>query len=220
MRKLIQIAAVAGVLSISVTAAGRAETAKPTIVLVHGAFAESSSWDGVVSDLVRDGYPVVKSLGGPVILVGHSYGGTVITLAASQADNVKGLVYVAAFAPDVGESSFGLAGKFPGATLGTALAPPVTLPGGGQDLYIKQDRFPAQFAADVPAAKARLMAVDQRPITQSAGDEKAHTAAWKTIPSWSIYGSKDLNIPPAALAFTAQRPRRGKSSWCQSPPTS
>jgi len=230
MRKLIQIAALASVFSISLASVGRAETVKPTIVLVHGAFAESSSWDGVVAELVRGGYPVVavanplrsvtgdadyvatvvKSLGQPVILVGHSYGGTVISQAAADAPNVKGLVYVSAFTPDVGEASFELAGRFPGATLGTALAAPVALSGGGHDLYIKQDRFPAQFAADVPLEKAQLMAAEQRPITQAAGDEKVRAAAWKTVPSWSIYGSKDLNIPPAALAFMAERAKARK----------
>ncbi|PXA82578.1 alpha/beta hydrolase [Caulobacter sp. D4A] len=199
--------------------------AKPTIVLVHGAFADSSSWDGVVADLTRDGYHVVaaanplrgaasdaaavrtviNSIPGPVVLVGHSYGGTVISAAADGAANVKGLVYVAAFAPEVGESTFDLAGKFPGGTLGEALDKPVDLPGGAHDLYIRQDRFPAQFAADVPLAKARLMAIAQRPLTDAAGAEKAVATAWKTIPSWWVYGEADRNIPPAAMAWMAKR---------------
>jgi pimeloyl-ACP methyl ester carboxylesterase len=118
---------------------------------------------------------------------------------------VKALVYVAAFAPDVGESSFDLAGRFPGSTLSAALAPPVDLPGGGHDLYIQQDKFPGQFASDVPLAKARLMAVAQRPLTDTAIAEKATSASWKTIPSWWIYGTADRNIPPAAMAFMAAR---------------
>lgn len=199
--------------------------AKPTVVLVHGAFADSSSWDGVVADLKRDGYPVVSaanplrgaasdaaavrtvinSIPGPVVLVGHSYGGTVISAAADGAANVKALVYVAAFAPEVGESTFDLSGKFPGSTLPAALDKPVDLPGGGHDLYIQQDKFPAQFAADVPLAKARLMAIAQRPLTDAAGGEKAVSTAWKTIPSWWVYGGADRNIPPAAMAFMAQR---------------
>lgn len=198
---------------------------KPTVVLVHGAFADSSSWDGVVADLTRDGYHVVaaanplrgaasdaaavnsvlRSIPGPVVLVGHSYGGTVISAAADGAANVKALVYVSAFAPEVGESTFDLTGKFPGSTLPAALDKPVDLPGGGHDLYIRQDKFPAQFAADVPLAKARLMAVAQRPLAEAAGGEKAVATSWKTIPSWWVYGEADRNIPPAAMKFMADR---------------
>lgn len=222
MPHLVTFAALATVFAAS---AAPAAQPKPTIVLVHGAFAESSSWDGVIADLVRDGYPVlaaanplrgasgdaaylaavVKSVLGPVVLVGHSYGGTVISQAAASAPNVKALVYVSAFAPDVGESSEGLAGKFPGSTLGAALGPPVKLPNGGDEFYIRQDRFPEQFAADLPVARARLLAAAQRPATTEAFEEKATAAAWKTLPSWSIYGSEDRNIPPAALGFMAQR---------------
>lgn len=205
------------------TAAHAAE--KPTIVLVHGAFADSSSWNGVAADLTRDGYRVVaaanplrgvasdaaavrtviNSIPGPVILVGHSYGGSVISAAADGAANVKGLVYVAAFAPEVGENIFELSGKFPGGTLGQALDKPVDLPGGAHDLYIAQDKFPAQFAADVPLADARLMAIAQRPLSDAAGTEKSVATAWKTLPSWSIYGEADRNIPSAALKWMAER---------------
>ena len=203
----------------------QAAASKPTIVLVHGAFADSSSWDGVVADLTRDGYHVVaaanplrgpandaaavrtviQSIPGPVVLVGHSYGGTVISAAADGATNVKALVYVAAFAPEVGESTFDLTGKFPGSTLPPTLDKPVDLPGGAHDLYIQQDKFPAQFAADVPLAKARLMAVAQRPLTDAAGAEKAVSASWKVIPSWWVYGEADRNIPPAAMKWMAER---------------
>lgn len=207
------------------SAAQAAEPTKPTVVLVHGAFADSSSWNGVVADLTRDGYHVVaaanplrgvasdaaavrtviNSIPGPVILVGHSYGGAVISAAADGASNVKSLVYVAAFAPEVGESIFDLTGKFPGSTLPPTLDKPVDLPGGAHDLYIQQDKFPAQFAADVPLADARLMAVAQRPLSDAAGGEKAVATAWKAIPSWSIYGEADRNIPPAAMKWMAQR---------------
>jgi pimeloyl-ACP methyl ester carboxylesterase len=203
---------------------------KPTVVLVHGAFAESSSWDGVIADLIRDGYPVlaaanplrgaagdaaylasvVRTVAGPVILVGHSYGGTVISQAAVGASNVKALVYVAAFAPELGESSEELTVRFPGSTLLASLAPPVKLPSGSDEFYIRQDRFPAQFAADLPLARARRMAAAQRPATTEAFEEKATGAAWKTIPSWSIYGSADRNIPAAALGFMAQRAQARK----------
>jgi pimeloyl-ACP methyl ester carboxylesterase len=221
---LANAAVLAGTLAVATPAVTQPAT-KPTIVLVHGAFAESSSWNGVIADLTRDGYPVVavanplrsvagdaayvasvvRTVKGPVILVGHSYGGTVVSVAASSTPNVKGLVFVDAFAPAAGETSLGLTGKFPGSTLGPTLAAAVELPGGGKDLYILQDRYRAQFAADVPVGQAHLMAAAQRPVDQRALVEPAVTAAWKTIPSWSIYGSADRNIPPAALAFMAAR---------------
>lgn len=202
-----------------------AQTIQPTIVLVHGAFAESSSWNGVLTKLNEKGYPtvavanplrgvrsdadyvasVLRSIEGPIVLVGHSYGGAVITNAVKDNENVKALVYVAAFAPDTGENAVELSGRYPGSTLGPALAPPVTTLDGGKDLYIQQDKFHAQFAADVPAAAAQLMASTQRPITEAALNEASGTAAWKSTPSWFIYGDLDLNIPEAALSFMAKR---------------
>jgi pimeloyl-ACP methyl ester carboxylesterase len=140
-----------------------------------------------------------------VVLVGHSYGGMVISSAAQGHSNVKGLVFVAAFAPDAGETAAGLSGKFPGSTLGPTLAPPVPLPDGGKDLYIQQDKFHAQFAADVPAADAKLMAATQRPITEGALNEAASAPAWKSLPAWFVYGDQDKNIPPQALKFMADR---------------
>jgi len=198
---------------------------KPTVVLVHGAFADGSSWNGVVERLQKDGFTVVapanplrsvkgdaayvadvvKSINGPVVLVGHSYGGAVITEAAEGAANVKSLVYVSAFSPDIGESSATLSGKFPGSTLGPTLAPPVPLADGNKDLYVSQDKFPEQFAGDVPRATAVVMGAEQRPITEAALNEKETAAAWKHIPSWHIYGSKDKNIPPASMKFMAER---------------
>lgn len=206
-------------------------TDKPTIILVHGAFADSSSWSGVITGLQQHGYTVVaapdelrsvkgdaaavssliKTIPGPVVLVGHSYGGSVISEAAAGLDQVKALVFVAAFAPEVGETSADLAGRFPGSTLGPALAPPVPLPGGGNDLYIVQSKFRAQFAADVPVARATLMAAEQRPITVEALHEPITIAAWKAIPTWFIYGTADLNIPPAAHAFMAERAQSRKT---------
>jgi pimeloyl-ACP methyl ester carboxylesterase len=198
---------------------------KPTIVLVHGALADSSSWDGVISRLQADGYTViaapdplrnlksdsdyvasiVKSVKGPVVLVGHSYGGSVITNAATSADNVKDLVYVAAYAPEVGESAFDLTGKFPGSILPGALAPPIAQADGAHDLYVQQDKFRPVFAADVPEKQARLMAATQRPVTDEALKGASGPQAWKSIPSWFVYGSADSVIPPAAHAFMAQR---------------
>lgn len=198
---------------------------KPTVVLVHGAFAESSSWNGVIAKLLRKGYRVVaianplrgvkfdadylssviKSIDGPVILVGHSYGGSVITEAATGKSSVKALVYVSGLAPDVGETASGLVGKFPGSTLGPTLAAPVLLPDGSKDLYILQDKFHAQFCADIPADQAKLMAVTQRPIVEAAFNEASGDPAWRTIPSWFLYASLDKNIPPAVHAFMAKR---------------
>ena len=205
-------------------AAEDARVRAPTIVLVHGAFADASSWNGVIPKLQSAGYTViaaanplrglasdsayisslVKSIPGPVVLVGHSYGGSVISNAAVGNDNVKALVYVAGFAPEAGESSFGLNGKFPGSILGNAIAP-ITLADGSHDLYVKQSDFRAPFAADLPDAQAKLAAATQRPITEAAGNEPSGEPAWKTLPSWFIYGSADQAIAPAAHAFMAQR---------------
>ncbi|SEG92025.1 Pimeloyl-ACP methyl ester carboxylesterase [Actinacidiphila yanglinensis] len=202
--------------------------AKPTIVLEHGAFADGSSWNGVIQKLRADGYPVVAPadplrgpasdaaalrsvldhISGPKILVGHSYGGSVISEAGTNDPQVKGLVYVAAFLPAPGESAAGLTGKFPGSTLaGTLDAVPYTLPDGssGTDLYVQQDKFHHQFAADVPAAQAALMAAEQRPIAQAALDEKETSAAWEQKPSWDVITTQDLNIPAATQRFMAKR---------------
>lgn len=225
MFNLLKRATAVGAMTLAMASANAGGTPPPTIVLVHGAFAGSSSWNGVIADLAKKGYPVVavanplrglasdgayvaaltKSINGPVVLVGHSYGGAVISSAAQGLANVKALVFVAAFAPDQGESAFDLTGKFPGSTLPPALAVPVKLADGGEDLYVQQEKFPQQFAADVPLAQAKTMAVTQRPIKASALSEAAQAAAWKTIPSWAIYGTGDLNIPPQTLAFMAKR---------------
>jgi pimeloyl-ACP methyl ester carboxylesterase len=129
----------------------------------------------------------------------------VISGASDPSGKVKSLVYVSGVAPDIGESATAIVGRFPGSTLGPTLAPPVPLPGGGNDLYILPSKFHAQFAADLSAGDAAEMAVTQRPITQAAFDETAVAAAWKTVPSWFVYGSLDKNIPPAAHSFMAQR---------------
>jgi len=223
MKHLVAILAFAGLWLAG--AGATAQSAKPTIVLVHGAFADSSSWNGVVAILEKDGYPVVaaanplRSVKGdadsvrallatiqtPVVLVGHSYGGMVISNAANGQANVKALVYVAAFAPEAGESAGGLNSKFPGSLVGPALAPPVPLPGGGHDLYVRQDQFHDAFAPDVPEAAARVAAATQRPVTDLAFGEAASDSAWKTIPSWFVYGDHDTAIPPALHDFMAKR---------------
>ncbi|MEU6290912.1 alpha/beta hydrolase [Streptomyces sp. NPDC046988] len=201
---------------------------KPTVVLEHGAFADGSSWNGVVEELRGDGYPVVAAanplrgpasdaaalrtlldhIKGPKILVGHSYGGNVISEAAAGDDSVKALVYVAAFLPAPGESALELTNKYPGSTLPDALDPVTYAQADGStatDLYIQQDKFRHQFAADVPAAEAALMAAAQRPVAQSALEEKATAAAWKTKPTWDIVTTRDLNIPAAVQRFMAKR---------------
>jgi pimeloyl-ACP methyl ester carboxylesterase len=147
----------------------------------------------------------IQGIEGPIVLVGHSYGGAVITNAVKTNENVKALVYVAGFAPDTGETAVELSGRYPGSTLAPTLASPVELPDGGKDLYIQQDKFHAQFAADVPANDAQLMASTQRPITEAALNEASDAPAWKSVPSWFIYGDRDLNIPAAVQSFMAER---------------
>jgi pimeloyl-ACP methyl ester carboxylesterase len=201
---------------------------KPTIVLVHGAFADGSSWNGVIAKLRRDGYRVVAaanplrgpasdaaslrgvvaSIDGPVVLVGHSYGGSVISTAGHDLPNARALVYVAAFLPAAGETALELTTLYPGSTLPDALNPvPFSDADGttGTDLYIQQDKFHHQFAADVPAEQAALSAATQRPIAQAALEEKAAVAAWEQKPSWVVVTTEDLNIPAAAQRFMAER---------------
>ena len=199
---------------------------KPTIVLVHGAFAESSSWNGVIAQLqqhdvravavanplrslagdaayVRD---VLASIDGPIVLVGHSYAGLVITEAAVGNDAVVALVYVGAFVPETGQSAFDLSNSAPGSTLGDALAAyPVS--SGGNEFVIRPELFHHQFAADVSTEVAALMAATQRPVTQAALSEGLPTErpAWRDIPSWHVFGEKDLNIPVAVHRAGAER---------------
>jgi pimeloyl-ACP methyl ester carboxylesterase len=203
--------------------------AKPTIVLLHGAWADGSSWNGVTQRLLDDGYQVrvppnplrslagdtatvaafLSTLTGPIVLVGHSYGGTVITNAATGNPNVKALVYVDAFIPAEGETAFTLAGP------DSALAvDPTTVfdfvpnpggPAGDVDLYLKRDVFMTSFANRVQPRTAELLYAAQRPFTLSAGNEPSGVPAWKTIPSWALIGTKDLIIPPAEQRFMAER---------------
>ena len=198
---------------------------RPTIVLVHGAFAESASWNGVVDPLLEAGHSViaaanplrsvsgdaaavsdvVRAVDGPVVLVGHSYGGMVISNVDRDAGDIVGLVYVAAFAPDAGESAFALSAMFPGSTLGDAVQP-TPRADGTTDLSIVPERFHAQFCADVPEAQARRMAVTQRPATLEALQEPSgDQPLWKQIPSWFVFGEEDRNIPAALEHFLAKR---------------
>jgi len=199
--------------------------ARPTIVLVHGAFAESSSWAAVVARLRAKGFPViaaanplrgvhsdatsvadlVDSIPGPIVLVGHSYGGSVITNVTTGRPNVRALVYVAAFAPDAGESAAILNAKYPGSTLDGALLPPVPLSDGNYDLYVRPSAYRDSFAADVPPRAVELLAATQRPLSAAAFVEPSGSPAWKFLPSWFIYGTSDKAIPPALQPFMAER---------------
>lgn len=201
-------------------------TPKPTIVLVHGAWADASSWAKVTSRLQRDGYAVLsppnplrglrgdaaylaaflqQRTTGPVVLVGHSYGGAVITNAALADPDVKALVYVNAFAPDEGETVLGLQGgggdpntlfdfvQYPGA------------PAGDVDLYIKTAVFPNAFANDLPATTGAQLATAQRPITFSALQEPSEAPAWRSLPSWYLVGTADNILAPSLQLSMAQR---------------
>ncbi|MEU7834981.1 alpha/beta hydrolase [Nonomuraea sp. NPDC049129] len=200
----------------------------PTVVLVHGAFADASSWAGVIAELQDSGIPViavanplrgpatdaaylagvVAAIDGPVLLVGHSYGGVVITGAADQLGNVVGLVYVTAFALEAGESVLNITGRFPDSLLGPALRPAVFRTGDGQEaveLYLKDDQFPAVFAADLPERLTSVAAVAQRPIAAVAFEQSSPSASWKSLPSWYVVATADQAIHPAAQRFMAKR---------------
>jgi pimeloyl-ACP methyl ester carboxylesterase len=197
---------------------------QPTVVLVHGAFAESASWNGVIRRLQDQGYTaiaaanplrslsgdaqflasILESIEGPVVLVGHSYGGSVISNGALGNENVKALVFVAAFAPEEGESIGELSGRSPGSTLGETLES-VRLSDGTTDLYIRQEMFHQQFAADAPAEQAALDAVTQRPLRDVAQNEGSGPPAWKSVPSWFVFPELDKNIPLEAHRFMAER---------------
>lgn len=231
--------AVAGLLTVAAAAApasatqqntgnGNADT-KPTVVMVHGAWADASGWDGVTRRLVNHGYTVrnppnplrglsndaatirdfLSTLSGPIILVGHSYGGAVITNAATGNPNVKALVYVDAFAPKEGESVFPLAGADSALNVDPAtvfdFVPYPGAPDGDVDLYLKHSTFLDSFATGVPRPQAELLYANQRPLTLSAGFAPSGTPAWATIPSWYVLGTEDAIITPAAQQFMAER---------------
>jgi pimeloyl-ACP methyl ester carboxylesterase len=201
-------------------AANAIHAQKPMIVLVHGAFSDASSWRKVIPILERDGYPVIavqiplSSLSddvaatkrvldgqtGPVVLVGHSWGGAVITAAADGNKNVKSLVYVAAFAPEAGEVITAPAAKYTTPELNSALKPDE-----GGFVYIDRARFHDVFAHDLPAADTRIMAATQKPIYGKAFGETMPAAAWKTIPSWYIVCTDDRAINPDLERYYAKR---------------
>lgn len=204
---------------------------RPTIVLVHGAWADASSWNGEVDRLQRYGYVVraidnplrgltsdtqevkdfLATLRGPVVLVGHSYGGAVITNAAAGNRNVKALVYVDAAAPDVGESNSQLSGKASAlkgipATLFDSV-PYAGAPAPAVQLYLKKHVFLENFASDLPARTAERLWATQRPAAAAAFDTRTTAAAWKTIPSWYVIGMNDQIITPESELAMATRAR-------------
>ena len=208
-------------------AAHARSAAKPTIVFVHGAFADASGFGAVTSRLQSRGHTVIspanplrgpasdaasvasvlKTVDGPIVLVAHSYGGAVISEAANEVANVKALVYLNALALDEGESNLGITERFPNEFVDTLLPRPFPQPDGtqGTDLYVDPAKFHAVFAADVPARTAARMASAQRPVTLAAIQEKSTAPAWKTIPSWYLVGRQDEVISPAAQRFMAER---------------
>ena len=202
-------------------------SSRPTIVLVHGAFADASGWAGVDAELSGDfdvlappnplrsivsdaAYvsSVIDQTDGPVVLVGHSYGGAVISLAGLH-ERVVSLVYVAAYALDEGESLGGLQGRFPDSELAANLRfAPVPVPGGGgedQDVTIDPAAFPDVFAADLPVAQTAFMGRSQRPLAASAFGEVVSDAAWKSKPSWGIVPTADTTINPEIHRFSFER---------------
>ncbi len=202
---------------------------KPSIVLVHGAWADSSSWDAVASRLQRDGYTVyvppnpllgltydaafirdfLHTISGPIILVGHSYGGAVITNAATGDSQVKALVYVDAFAPAQGQTIGQLVSAHPGSCVlpaaNVSAQPYPGAPTGAAAVYIKQSVFGSCMANGLPIAQARVLAATQRPLTSLALTQKSGPPAWKTIPSWAVIGTADHAIPPAELLSMARQ---------------
>jgi len=198
----------------------------PTVVLVHGAFAENSSWNGVIAELTGRGIPAValsnelhgiaydagriaaqvREIDGPVVLVGHSYGGAVITNVANAADNVTALVYVAAFTPDEGESLQDLLGSFPANDFGAGLVPHQLPTGdGGEEIFlsIDQAKFRDLFAADV--ADAELLGRTQRPIAAAAFEEKSGPASWTRLPVYQLIATGDQAIHPEGQRTMAAR---------------
>jgi pimeloyl-ACP methyl ester carboxylesterase len=200
----------------------------PTVVIVHGAFADASGFGGVIRELQTSGYNViappnplrslafdaaavsaaVAAIDGPAVLVGHSYGGAVITQASAGLDNVTGLVYLAAFGIDVGESCASVQEPFPPSLLATTSYPTkYDAPGapGGPDLYIARQQFRETFCADVPVDVADVMFATQRPLSAAGLTENASAAGWKSKPSWFLVSEHDNAIPPDAERFMANR---------------
>jgi pimeloyl-ACP methyl ester carboxylesterase len=198
--------------------------ADPTIVLVHGAFADASGFRGLYDELLGEDLTilappnplrglsggdgeylksVIDEIDGPVLLVGHSYGGSVIT-AAGTADNVVGLVYISGFAPDEGENLTALQSKFPA----PGIVPYIVqhdLPGGGNEITLAPEGFHESFCADIPADDAAFYAISQRPLAGVALSEAAPTPAWRTRPVWAVLPTADRCIDPGVHRFSYER---------------
>jgi pimeloyl-ACP methyl ester carboxylesterase len=229
---LIGVVVAASLAAAAIASAGHARTAKgqkPTIVLVHGGWADSSGWNAEITKLQQLGYPVIapanplrglasdadyvrsvlSTINGPIVLVGHSYGGAVISNAAVGVPNVKALVYIAGFAPDKGESLIQLVTKNSGTMIGpkTLIQRKYPLAEGteGTDLYLTKRGFETAFASDVPKKLADQMWAEQRPFSQEAFASLSGEPAWKTIPSWYLVATHDHAIPPATQMFMAHR---------------
>ena len=201
----------------------------PTVVLVHGAFADAGSWAGVTDLLLAAGVKVlvpanplrgvtgdsaytasvISQIDGPVLAVGHSYGGAVITNAATQVDNVVGLVFVAAFAPDENESLGEAEGTSRDSVLSSALLNRRFPTGAGGDpaveLYVDPKEFHRMFSSDLPEAQSAVLAASQRPVAASAFDEKSGVPAWKTLPSWAVVATGDKAAGADVIRSMAQR---------------
>jgi pimeloyl-ACP methyl ester carboxylesterase len=219
------LALLAIVASASGAASKSGGSKRPTVVLVHGAWADASGYGKVIENLQAKGYPVIapanplrgaktdsaylrsvlKTIKGPIVLVGHSYGGFVITDAATGLKNVKALVYIDAFAPEKGETATEVEEINPGSMAGGPNLETRKAPGGVTDIYIAQKAFHEVFCADLSAKQSAVMAATQRPLAANAFVEPSSAPAWKTIPSWFEIGRQDHAIPPATLRFEAQR---------------
>jgi pimeloyl-ACP methyl ester carboxylesterase len=209
-------------------AGGTGTADRPTIVLVHGAFADASSWNGVIPLLQQQGYTVVAppnplrgvvadsdyiasvlgQIDGPVLLVGHSYGGAVITNAATDASNVLGLVYVAAFAPDGGERLGEVTPDSKDSILNSVLVPRQYPAGKGKtatEFSIDPAQFRNAFAVDVPEDQTVIMAATQRPISDAAFRDQSGPPAWKSLPSWAVVATGDKAAGADLVLSMAQR---------------
>jgi pimeloyl-ACP methyl ester carboxylesterase len=204
-------------------------SASPTVVLVHGAFADAGSWAPVVERLLAAGVKVqalvnplrslagdsayvasaIAQIPGPVLAVGHSYGGASITNAATGTANVVGLVFVAGFAPDEGESLGEIEGTSRDSALGPALLPAQFPTGSGTEpateLYVNPASFREVFAGDLPEAQAAVLGASQRPVAASAFDEKSGVPAWKTLPSWAVVATGDKAAGADVVLMMAKR---------------
>ena len=230
MKRSCLAAALAAILISAVLATAPASAGtggKPTIVLVHGAFADASGFGAVTHRLQRRGYTVIspanplrgpasdaayvasvmRTIDGPIVLVGHSYGGAVITEAGTLVTNVKALVYLDGLALEAGESNFDIVERFPSRIFPSLRPRPFPLPDGSQgtDLYIDPAQFRSVFAADVPARTVARMASAQRPVSLAATQEKSTEPAWRTIPTWYVVGLRDQVFTVAAQRFMAER---------------